>query len=742
MNEFVEQFLLEARELVEQATDDLLALEEKPGDSERLDSAFRAFHTLKGAAGIVDFAAMTRAMHAAEDVLSAIRTGANPVTPRLIGDCLTCLDQVIQWLDAMQVSGGELPPDAEAGADAILRRFGEESRVGGPVALLALPQQAPVSWVEAMLDGHPEAAAEASTAIRYSPDPGCFFRGEDPLGLIAQLPGIVALDLLPVAPWPELDALDPFACHLVLMVLISGSAEQAATLLHQVLDQVEIRPLRVATGGVEGDPGLSAAARKLLEAQLLLLAEDVAEGAAGRLVSAGKVAANVLRHGGKMAEAERLERHLSHSQTAGDPRILATAIEAALNGRLLAGAPDDVGPAPRLPEETAARALRVDVERVDALVTLTGELTIAKNAISHMAGLAQDGMDPKALAALLKQHHVQLDRLVDELQQSVLRIRVLPLNHVFRRFPRLVRDMAASLGRPARLVTEGEATEADKAIVEALFEPLLHVLRNAISHGIETASERAALGKPPVATVHLRATRDGEHVIIEVADDGRGIDLERIREVAMERGVAQAETLAAMTEAEVMDLIFAPGFSTATAVTGLSGRGVGMDAVRMAVDRLGGRVGIESRPGEGTLVRFTLPLTLMMTAVMTVEAGGQLFGIPLDAVVQTVSVPHDRILPVGASHAFVLRDRTIPLLELAEVLGQGRTMTPAAEAKVVVAAVRGGLGGLEVDRLGERMNVMLRPLDGLLTSLWGVAGTTLLGDGRVLIVLDLEEIFR
>jgi two-component system chemotaxis sensor kinase CheA len=197
-----------------------------------------------------------------------------------------------------------------------------------------------------------------------------------------------------------------------------------------------------------------------------------------------------------------------------------------------------------------------------------------------------------------------------------------------------------------------------------------------------------------------------------------------------------------MTAAAVMDLIFAPGFSTATAVTGLAGRGVGMDAVRMAVDRLGGRVGIESCPGEGTLVRFTLPLTLMMTAVMTVEAGGQLFGIPLDAVVQTVSVPHDRILPVGASHAFVLRDRTIPLLELADVLGQGRTMTPEAEAKVVVAAVRDGLGGLGVDRLGERMNVMLRPLDGLLTSLWGVAGTTLLGDGRVLIVLDLEEIFR
>jgi two-component system chemotaxis sensor kinase CheA len=230
-------------------------------------------------------------------------------------------------------------------------------------------------------------------------------------------------------------------------------------------------------------------------------------------------------------------------------------------------------------------------------------------------------------------------------------------------------------------------------------------------------------------------------VLLEVTDDGAGVDLARVRAVAQERKVATAERLAAMSEAELIDLIFAPGFSTATTVTELSGRGVGMDAVRTAVKGLGGDVDVSSVRGRGTTVRFTLPFSVMMSQVMTVEAGGQVFGLPLDAVVETIRVPIGDVFRVGAAHAIVLRDRTVPLVRLSQVLGGGSAAAAEPEAAaVVVVRIDGALGALEVERVGERMEIMLKPLEGILSGLPGVAGSTLLGDGSVLLVLDLAEL--
>jgi two-component system chemotaxis sensor kinase CheA len=741
MNELLEQFLLESRELVEQASRSLLVLEARPDDRESLDNAFRAFHTLKGGAGIVDFAAMARALHAAEDTLAAIRAGTAPVTSEVIGNCLACLDQVVAWLSSMQTDGHP-PAEAEAEAEAIRQRFGRAAP-RGISATLAGPMASMDSWVEELLARHPEAAQAARTALRYSPDPECFFRGEDPLALMATLPSMVALELAPAGEWPALDALDPFACHLVLLALISGTAEKAASLFSQQRAQCDIVPLPGAAGGPP--PGLGPAARSLLEAQLLLLADGgsaaAAPGSAGRLASAGRVAANVLRHGSRATDVGLLEQALARSQAAGDPHPLAAAIGCALDGSL-ATASNDARPAPHRVQESALHTLRVDLERVEALMKLTSELTVAKNALGHVVGQARDGADPKRLAAVLKDQHAVLERLVGELQRSVLSIRILPLRHVFQRFPRLVREMSLSLGKPARLVTEGDATEADKAIVEALSDPLLHVLRNAVDHGVETAPERAALGKPAMATIQLRAAREGDQVSIEVEDDGRGIDAAGLRQVAAERRLAPAETLAAMPDEAVIDLIFAPGFSTASEVTGLSGRGVGMDAVRTAVGRLGGRVSVRTCPGQGTVIRFSLPFTLMMTQVMTVETAGQAFGIPLDAVAETVRVARGGIRPVGGARAFVLRQRTIPLIPLGQALGKTSDGATGGDATVVVASFAGEMIGFEVDRVGEQMDVMLKPLDGLLAGLRGIAGTALMGDGRVLIVLDLQDLLQ
>lgn len=622
MNEFVEQFLLESRELVEQATADLLAIEENPGDADRLDSAFRGFHTLKGSAGIVDFTAMARAAHVAEDVLASVRSGKAAVSRELISNCLSCLDLILQWLDAMQVDG-EIPPRADAEADAMLARFG--------------------------------------AAVRE-----------------------------PRAPAQDMAA---------------------------------------AAGA------LSAAAATVLQAQMHLLQEAGPEGFIGRLVSAGRVAVNVLRSSGLDAHIADMERAAGTAAAAEDGAALVAAI-----GKLLPAAD-----APALEAATGgdatARVLRVDVERVDALVRLTGELIIAKNAVGHAARLAQTDTDPQVLAQLLKDQHGVLGRLIEELQRAVLTIRVLPMRQVFNRFPRLVREIAETLGKPARLVMEGDETEADKVVVENLFEPLLHIIRNALDHGVETPDQRAGTGKPAIATIRLRAARTGDVVLVEVQDDGRGIDIARVRALAAERGVAETDAIAQMSDDEAADLVFAPGFSTAATVTGLSGRGVGMNVVRSSVERLGGTAHITSAPGRGATVTLRLPFSVMMTRVMTVEAGGQVFGLPLDQVMETARVLRGQISAVGRGQAFVLRNRTIPLLDLAGALGRP-SQTQPPEARIVVVSVAGQLGALEVDKFGDRLDVMLKPMDGLLNGMPGVSGTSLLGDGTVLIVLDLADLLQ
>ena len=719
MNEFIEQFLIECHELVTQATDDLLALEEDPADADRLDGAFRAFHTLKGAAGIVDFDAMGLALHAAEDVLSALRSGEGRVSAQVISDCLTCLDQVLDWLEEMRESG-EVPAGAKAQAEAIVRRF-----KGAAIETVAEEPSSPEGWAQGLRDRRPEAAARV--AVRYAPDVDAFFRGEDPLAVLAALPGLSALEIEGPKAWPPMDELDPYQSRLAFLALCDADAATINAALEAVRSQVSVEALPVPA-----EDAITPAALALLKAQLDLLNDATGEAMPGRAESARRVGVNVLRGQGRAPQADRL--------AAASPDALGQVLESILGG----GEERQPAADPRQPaaHDAVTRALRVDVERIDALVNLAGELTVAKNALAHAAQLALEGVEAEVLARTLRTQHAQLERLVNELQRSVLNIRVLPMRHVFQRFPRPVREMVMSLGKPARLFTEGEETEADKTIVEGLFDPLLHVIRNALDHGVEAPQTRLERGKPPSAAIRLRAAHEGAHVLVEVSDDGGGIDVERIREVAVRNGIVDAAAAQQMDDAAALDLIFAPGFSTAREVTAMSGRGVGMDAVRTAVGRMGGQVSIHTVRGEGTTIRFTLPFSVMMTAVLTVEVGAQAFGVPLDAVGETVRVPRDRIAPVGAARAFVLRDQTTPLIDLAEALGERRVVDRQGEATVVVVRFGDLTAGIEVDQIGDRAEVMLKPMEGLLAGMHGVAGTTILGDGRVLIVLDLQALLQ
>lgn len=734
MNEFLRQFLLESRELAEAASNGLLALEQSPGDAARLDEVFRAFHTLKGDAGIVEFSPMEHAVHAAEGCLADAREGGQPLTSARIGECLGCLDQIGRWLDILERTG-RLPENAGSEADAIVRRFaaGAAERT---TASVGRSEHAATAWLADLRRRHHEAAARALSAVRFVPAKDCLYQGQDPLAYMTALPGLLALELAPHERWGPLEDLDFFSCNLIFTALSAAPPAELWADLEGRGGVCEVVPMPADLKESERLPPPLVMA--VIAAQQGLLAEDSPQALTGRIGSAAAAAANALRSCGRIELSQRISRAAEESLLAQSAQPLQRALAQLSADEPGSGAAAPLPPA-QLPE-AAARTLRIDEEQIDALVRLAGELTVVNNAIGHVVKLAQAG-DLSALN-VLKDRHQALQHLVGELQRSVLRLRVRPLRTVLQRFPRLVREMSSATGKAVRMVIEGDDTEADKAIVEMLFEPLLHLVRNAVDHGVEAQASRVAAGKDATATLRIKAQRAAEQVLIDVSDDGAGIDVARVREIALSRGLISNEQLPAMTQAEALELIFTPGFSTTSQVTKVSGRGVGMDVVRRAVKRIGGHVSVASVLGKGTDVRLSLPFSVLMTHVMTVEAGGQMFGLPLEAIIETIRVPRAAISRVGTAPAVVLRDRTLPLIDLASVLGMDARRVDDSEATLVVAASNGEWGAFLVDRIVERLDLMLKPLEGLLAGTPGIVGTTLLGDGQVLLVLDVAEMLQ
>uniref|UniRef100_B0T3W4 Chemotaxis protein CheA n=1 Tax=Caulobacter sp. (strain K31) TaxID=366602 RepID=B0T3W4_CAUSK len=394
------------------------------------------------------------------------------------------------------------------------------------------------------------------------------------------------------------------------------------------------------------------------------------------------------------------------------------------------------------PEAQGARkTLRIDAERVDRLAGLAGDLVIAKNGLSELAAQAEGLPGGQALGQALRARQALLDRLVGDLHATVGKVRLVALGPLFARFHRLAREIARSLHKEISLEVEGGDIEVDKTIVDGLFEPLLHVLRNAIDHGVEPTDVRAGAGKPATATIRFKARAAADQVVIEVRDDGAGIDPAKVRALAVTRGVLTQEAADRLDDRASIDLIFTPGFSTATEISSVSGRGVGMDVVRDAAGKLGGKVIVESEKGRGTTVRFILPVTMVLTKVMVVTCGEERYGLALDTVVETVRVAADRIVAVRAGRAFQLRDAVIPLVSLGDLVGAAASEARSAE-RVVVARAQGELVGFAVDAIVDRMDAAVRPMTGLLAGAPGVMGATLLADGAVLMILDPAELIR
>jgi two-component system chemotaxis sensor kinase CheA len=760
MNALHEQFIVEARELIQQANDDIVAGEREGFSDERIARMFRVFHTLKGSAAVVDLPPLGLILHAGEDVLAAIQAGRLGATSTVVERALACLDQAARW-----VTDFEAHQALPAKAGEVARQLAEELRstLGGGAATEPRPgpdgrrdEQVP-GWARRLIDavGLDTAAYRSSGqlfAIAYEPNARCFFDGDDPLELIRRTPKVVAFHIAVGEREAPLSELDPLSCNLRLLAISAATHVELATVFRLVPDQVRIvefpfasSPAGPKPGG--GDDDAIALARAIIgeQAQMLRIPRSP-ESYAACVGSAVRAAVNALRYAGYENWIEKIERDGATARLQSNPAALSAVLEETLVSLTLDLPFDDAESSaveePRRPSpREAGRSLRVPEVRIDALVDLAGELLIVKNGFANLARRVDKDPSHHNIARALRDHNDALERLAGELHGAVLRLRMVPMAQVFRSFPRLVRDMSRQLGKDVTLVTRGESTESDKTIVDLLFEPLMHLVRNAMDHGIETAEQRSAAGKPASSTLSLSAARAGDRIVVEVADDGRGIDPELIRRKAAEKRLMPREELTVLSDEQILDLIFAAGFSTTSEVSDISGRGVGMDVVRSTIERIGGRVSLKSRTGAGTTVSLDLPINIALLRIMVVESGGQLFGLPMDAVSETVRLAPDRISRIKNNDGFVLHDRIVPICSLAELMKLPIQDAPQAETRIlVVSEVGGKTTAFEVDAIRDRLEVVLKPMQGLLANARGYAGTTLLGDGAVLLVLDLKEI--
>jgi two-component system chemotaxis sensor kinase CheA len=755
-----DQFVAEARELIRQATDDLIALERDGMSPERIDSVFRAFHTLKGSAGVVELPAMSIMLHAAEDLLDSVRHGTLGAGAEIVDAALTCLDQVSRWVDNFEAAGA-LPSRAGEDSRAMaqrLRSFLPRPSGEQPAAsILDIPKEAgqePLpEWVSQLIAAERDAITArmpegptAATAISYEPFAGCFYNGDDPVQLMQQVPGLLAFQIEPREPFVPLADIDPYACNLRLRAISVGNRDEIAALFRLVPDQTQIISIpseALPAAEMLARSGNQSLICKVIEAQCeLLRAPDRTDEFAGCIGAAARVAENALRHGQRLDLADIVGRAGALALAQQEVGPLLSALGKALAAIVSPPSATAVnGTSQAASERPADRVLRVSEAKIEDLVNLAGELVVARNALSYSVRQVERNLHGSEVARSIQRDRDAIDRLVTELHGSVLQLRMVPVAQLFGSFPRLVRDVARQLDKKVALVTSGETTEVDKTIMDRLFEPMVHLVRNALDHGIEDPGQRRAAGKSEAAKISIAASRSGDRLLVEVTDDGRGIDPAVVRRKASERQILPPNELATLTDEAAVDLVFSAGFSTASIVSDISGRGFGMDVVRTAIEKIGGRVSLESKVEIGTTVRLDLPMTIAMSRIMVVEAGGQSFGIAMEAVSETVRVPPDRVSTIKNNDGFVLRDRIVPIISLAEMMNlPGRKRDAAEPRLLVVMEAAGRIASFEIDAVRDRLDVVLKPMQGLLSGARGYAGTTLLGNGQVLLVLDVKEI--
>ncbi len=777
--DLLDQFVIEARECLEAIGKRLLDVEREPTNLELLNDLFRSVHTLKGNCGLFDFKALERVVHAGEDLLDRVRNRTLDYSGELADALLEAMDYSAQLIDQIERLG-RIEDGAEARSiehASALRALlvqaptAAAKTVQPPTAPKLPTPQAP-AWVQ-RLDAAALATAPAVLALRYLPEEGCFFKGEDPWRLASTTPGLLQVAVAGREAWPEGQALanwDCYQCNLDIVLLSSASRAELDTHFRCVPEQVEYHS---CGGEPAASPTVSVASSARPTSEASGHAQTMLRQRAAGLWAdqCTLLARSGVTPGSVLAARKALGRLLA---ALGDEQPATTTLDALPQGTPAAGllawasqhalaqsaaqepaaAPEDEVPAQDgKPGEPARRGddggaslphkvLKVGQEKIDRLMDLIGEMVVAKNSLPYLAQRAEEVFQQRELAREIKAQYAVINRIAEDMQHAIMQVRMLPVGAVFQRFGRLVRDISKKLGKEVNLVLEGEDTEADKNVIESLADPLIHILRNSLDHGIELPEVRRAAGKPAAGTIRIMARQESDRVIIEIRDDGAGVDPARVRAKAVERDLIPADRAAQLSDADAVQLIFLPGFSTAEKISDLSGRGVGMDVVRTAVERIHGGVELSSVFGQGTTLRLSLPLSMAVTNVMVVESAGRRIGVPMDLIVETVRVNVEDIHTFKQARTTVLRGRIVPLRALNEMLALDAEPLINAEGELAVLVVRIGNQnvGLLVDHFHGASDIILKPLEGVLAGLVGFAGTALMGDGGVLMVLNPKEL--
>ncbi len=692
----------------------LLRMEAGETDGETVNAVFRAVHSIKGGAGAFSLDALVRFAHVFETTLDDVRAGRLAADASVVAVMLRAND-VLADLVAAARDGGEadevhvqaLVAELKAASGASGDEEAEDDDGMGdfvfqPVAaagLAPVPSQAPsAAPVEA--PAAPAGADIRTWTIRFTPAASLYAKANDPLLLFRELATLGALETeLDAGAVPPLAELDPEASHLrwtLTLVTAAGEGD-----IREVFDFVEgdcelsITPAGAAPPAPAEDAGFDIMA----------------------LIAMAKASVEPPVH---VAPDEPLE--IAPSAVAAPAAPPPPAAEPAEPARK--------GEAAVAPGAT----IRVDLDRVDRLIDLVGELVINQAMLSQRiseAGLARGSAAVMALD--------ELEHLTRDIQDSVMAIRAQPVKSVFQRMPRLVRETAAMVGKQVRLVTEGENTEVDKTVIERLAEPLTHMIRNSIDHGIESADKRLAAGKPAEGVVRLSALHRSGRIVIEIADDGAGINRPRVRQIAVDKGLIAPD--ATLSDEETDNLIFMAGFSTAETISDVSGRGVGMDVVRRSVLSLGGRITIASRPGLGSTFTLSLPLTLAVLDGMVVTVAGQTLVTPLTAMIETLQPKEANVHGLGDGRVVNIRNAYLPLIDVGVALGYRRTPIEAVNGVALLVEAEGGArSALLVDAIQGQRQVVIKSLEANFQHVPGIAAATILGDGRVALILDVDTV--
>jgi len=696
-----ETFFQECEEQLGELESGLLAMEGGRADAETVNAVFRAVHSIKGGAGAFKLDELVRFAHIFETALDQVRADRLKPSSEVLKVMLRASD-VLADLVRSSRDGGTVDPGRVALLNDELAALADLPT--------AVAQGAPESATDAddsdfkpitlCIPPEPDtgdAPTENTFAIAFSPRRELYAKANDAVLVLRELNSLgtmqVACDMAGLPPFGELD---PEGAYLSWTIELKTTRDESG-----VRDVFEF---------VDGDCDLDI--RQVGRPPI----SDIPESAGAASVFEGE--ANLYRHDDAAKPGNGAEEDGNQHTAAGSERRPAGKAEAAATSN-----------------SASQATIRVDLERVDRLINLVGELVINQAMLSQRvieAGAARASSVATGLD--------ELEHLTREIQESVMAIRAQPVKALFQRMSRIVREVADTTGKSVRLKTEGEGTEVDRTVIERLADPLTHMIRNAVDHGLEKPEARAAAGKPAEGVVHLSAAHRSGRILIEVSDDGAGIDRARVRSIAVDRGLIAAD--APLSNGEIDNLLFLPGFSTAKVVSNISGRGVGMDVVKRSISALGGRISISSRPGQGTTFSMSLPLTLAVLDGMVVKVADETLVVPLTAVVETLKPKAEDVHQLGASCSVVsIRTSFIPLIDVGRKLGYRSEPADAlAGVALLVETESGARSALLVDSIQDQRQVVIKSLEANYGHVPGIAAATILGDGRIALIADVDSI--